>query len=98
MKTVTLKKKKTKNNNILIQNQQSENNNVNSNSNNRTLLVGCSFSGKTNFMLKILPVIQPDPDFYIITKMPSEQFRNSRIEFEEIGEQLKPLNEYKTLS
>ena len=64
------------------------------NNNNRTLLVGPSFSGKTYLMLKILSRIPPDRDIYIITKSPPEQFSNSKIKDKEIGEEIKPLNEY----
>ena len=62
--------------------------------NNRTLLVGPSFSGKTYFMLKILSRI-PDRDVFIITKSPPEQYSNSKIKIEEIGGEIKPVNEYK---
>ena len=61
--------------------------------NNRTLLVGPSFSGKTYLMLKILSRI-PDRDIYIITKSPPEQYINSKIKIKEIGDEIKPLNEY----
>ena len=37
---------------------------------------------------------KPNPDNYIITESPLEQFYNSQIKFEEIGEEVKPLNEY----
>ena len=60
-------KKKRKNN--LIQKPKIEN----GNNNNRTLLLGPSFSGKTNLMLKILSRIS-DRDIYIITKSPPEQY------------------------
>ena len=50
---VTQLKKRKHNNATSIQNQQPKIENVNTNSNNRTLLVGPSFSGKTNRMLKI---------------------------------------------
>ena len=61
--------------------------------NNRTLLVGPSFSGKTYLMLKILSRIS-DRDIYIITKSPPEQYTNSKIKIKEIGDEIKPLNEY----
>ena len=47
--------------------------------NNRTLLVGCSFSGKTYLMLKILSRIPPEQNIYKITKSHPEQFSNSKI-------------------
>ena len=81
-------KKKRKNN--LIQQPKIENGN---NNNNRTLLVGPSFSGKTYLMLKILSRI-PDRDNYIITKSNPEQYTNSKIKTKEIGDEIKPLNEY----
>ena len=80
-------KKKRKNN--LIQQPKIEND-IN---NNRTLLVGPSFSGKTYLMLKILSRIA-DRDIYIITKSPPEQYTNSKIKIKEIGDEIKPLNEY----
>ena len=61
--------------------------------NNRTLLVGPSFSGKTYLMLKILSRI-PCRDIYIITKLPPKQYANSKIKTKEIGNEIKPLNEY----
>ena len=66
---------------------------IENNNNNRTLLVGPSFSGKTYLMLKILSRI-PDRDIYIITKSPPEQYTNSKIKIKEIGDEIKPLNEY----
>ena len=56
-------------------------------------MVGPSFSSKTYLMLKILSRT-PDRDIYIITKSPPEQYSNSKIKNKEIGEELKPLNEY----
>ena len=67
-------RKKRKNN--LIQNKittPDQHPKIENNNNNRTLLVGCSFSGKTYLMLKILSRI-PDRDIYIITKSPPEQY------------------------
>ena len=89
-------KKKRKNN--LIQNKitishQPKIENYNNNNNNRTLLVGPSFSGKTYLMLKILSRIS-DRDNYIITKLPPEQYTNSKIKINEISDEIKPLNEY----
>ena len=82
-------KKKRKNN--LIQQPKIENGNeIN---NNRTLLVDPSFSGKTYLMLKILSRM-PDRDICIITKSPPEQYTNSKIKIKEIGNEIKPLNEY----
>ena len=66
---------------------------IENNNNNRTLLVGPYFSGKTYLMLKILSRI-PDRDIYIITKSPPEQYTNSKIKIKEIGDEIKPLNEY----
>ena len=82
-------KKKRKNN--LIQQPKIEKGN--NNFNNRTLLVGSAFSGKTNLMLKILSG-KIDQDIYIITKSPPEQYTNSKIKIKEIGDKIKPLNEY----
>ena len=80
-------KKKRKNN--IIQKPKIEND-IN---NNRTLLVGPSFSGKTYLMIKILSRI-PNRDICIITKSPPEQYTNSEIKIKEIGDEIKPLNEY----
>ena len=44
-------------------------------------------------MLKTLSRI-PDRDIYIITKSPPEQNPNSKIKIKEIGDEIKPLNEY----
>ena len=60
---------------------------------NRTILVGHSFLGKTCFTLKIFSRI-PNRDIYIITKSPPEQYSSSQIKIKEIGEEIKPLNEY----
>ena len=79
--------------------QDKTNSNViidNVNNNNRTLLVGPSFSGKTYLMLKILSRI-PERDIYIITKSPPEQYSNSKIKTKEIGDEIKPLNEYENV-
>ena len=56
-------------------------------------MVGCSFSGKTYLMLKILSRIS-DRDIYINTKSPPEQYTNSKIKIKEISDEIKPLNEY----
>ena len=45
-------------------------------------------------MLKILSRITPDRDIYLITKSTLEQKSNSKIKIKEIGEEIKPLNEY----
>ena len=82
---------KMKRKNNLIQQPKIENGN--DIKNNRTLLVGCSFSGKTHLMLKILSRM-PDRDVYIITKSPPEQYTNSKIKIKEISDEIKPLNEY----
>ena len=89
-------KKRRKNN--LVQNEitishQPKIENGNKNNNNRTLLVGPSFSDKTYLMLKILSRIS-DRDIYIITKSPHEQYTDSKIKIKEIGDEIKPLNEY----
>ena len=82
-------KKKRKNN--LIQQPKIENgNDIN---NNRTVVVGCSFAGKTHLMLKILSRMI-DRDIYIITKSPPEQYTNSEIKIKEISDEIRPLNEY----
>ena len=57
-------------------------------------LVGPTFSGRSYLMLKTLSRI-PDGDFYIITKSLSDQKFDSKIKIKEIGEEMKPLNEYK---
>ena len=46
--------------------------NVNTENYKRTLLVGCSFSGKTYLMLKIFSRIPPERNIYIITKSSRE--------------------------
>ena len=90
-------KKKRKNNlvqnEITISHQQPIIEHDNNNNNNRSLLVGPSFSGKTYLILKILSRI-PDRDIYIITKSPPEQYTNSKIKIKEIGDEIRPLNEY----
>ena len=43
-------------------------------------------------MLTILSRL-PDRDIYIITKSPPDQYSNSKIKIQEIGEETKPLNE-----
>ena len=58
---------------------------------NRTLFVGPFLQVK--LMLKILSRI-PDRDFYIITNSPPEQYSNCKSKMKEIGEKIKPLNEY----
>ena len=68
--------------------------NVNTENNKRTLLAGCSFSGKTYLMSEIFSRIPPDRNIYIITKSPREQFSNSEIKTKEISDEIKPLNEY----
>ena len=87
-------KKKRKNNLVLNEittsHQQPK---IENNNNNRTLLVGPSFSGKTNLMLKILSRIH-NQDIYIITKSPPERYTNSKIKIKEINDEIKPLNEY----
>ena len=91
------KKKRKININTLPPNEMIENVNTpqqpNFENNNRTLLVGPSFSGKTYLMLKILSRML-DRDIYIITKSPPEQYTNSKIKSKEIGDEIKPLNEY----
>ena len=67
---------------------------INTEKNNRTLLVGCSFSGKTYLMLKILSRIPPERNIYIIAKSPPEQYSNTKIKVKEISDEIKPLNEY----
>ena len=53
------------------------------------------FRKKTHFMLKFFSRLH-NQDFYIITNSPPEQFSNSKIKFTEIGEEIKPLNEYES--
>ena len=90
-------KKKRKNklvqNEITLSHQQPKIENYNNDNNNRTFLLGPSFSGKTHLILKTLSRI-PDRDIYIITKLPPEQYINSEIKIKEIGDEIKPLNEY----
>ena len=64
------------------------------NVNSRTLLVGCSFSGKTYLTLKILSRIPPEPNIFIITKSAPEQCSKSKIKIKEISDEIKPPNEY----
>ena len=85
--------KKKRKNKITISHQQPIIEKGNNNNNNRTLLVGPSFSGKTNLMLKILSRTS-DRDTYIITKSPPEQYTNSKIKIKEIRDELELLNEY----
>ena len=91
------KKKSKINNNTLPPNKIIDNVNTPQQSkfenNNRTLLVGPSFSGKTYLMLKILSRIS-DRDIFIITKSPPEQYTNSKIKIKEIGDEIRPLNQY----
>ena len=61
--------------------------------NNRTLIERASSSGKTYLVFKVLSRI-PDRDIYIITKSPLEQYSNTKLKIKEIGEEIKPLNEY----
>ena len=56
-------------------------------------MVGCSFAGKTHLILKILSRI-PNRDIYIIAKSPPDQYSNSKIEIEEISDEIKPVSEY----
>ena len=44
-------------------------------------------------MLKILSRM-PDRDIYKTTKSPPEQYSNSKVSIKEIGNEIKPLNEY----
>ena len=94
VRTVTIKKN---NNNNLNQNentashQQPKIDNINIIK--RTLILGPSFSGKTHLMLKILSRPR-DQEIYIIMKSPPKQYSNSKIKIKEIGEGMKPLNEY----
>ena len=67
--------------------------NVSTENNNRTLLVGCSFSGKTFLMLKILSRIPPERIIYKITKLLPEQYSNSKVKINEISDEIKPPNE-----
>ena len=62
--------------------------------NSRTLVVGCSFPGKTYLMLKFLSRIPHERNIYIITKSPPEQYSNSKIKRKKISDEIKPLNEY----
>ena len=56
-------------------------------------MVGPSFLGKTDLMLKILSQMI-DRDIYIITKSPPEQYTNSKIKIKELSDEIKPLSEY----
>ena len=82
---------KKRKNNLFHQPEIENGNDIN---NNRTILVGPSFSGKTNLILEIHSRIIPDRDIYIITKSPPEQYTNSRIKIKEISDEIKPLSEY----
>ena len=44
-------------------------------------------------MLQILSRIS-DRDIYIVTKLPPEQYSNSKTKIKEISDEIKPLNEY----
>ena len=68
--------------------------NVYTENSNRTLLGGCSFSGKTYLMLKILSRIPPERNIYLITRSPPEQCSTSKIKIKELSDEIKPLNEY----
>ena len=87
------RKKRKNNSNTLIQNQQPKNNNV---KNNRTLLVGRSVSGKTYLVLKILSRIR-DRHISITTKSTPEQYSISKNKFQQIGVEIKLLNEYENV-
>ena len=78
---------------ITTSHQQPKIENGNNNKNNRTLLVGPSFSGKTNLMIKFFSRI-PHRDIYIITKSPPEQYTNSKVKIKEISDEIKPVSEY----
>ena len=80
-------------NEITISHQQPIIENDNNNNNNRRLLVGPSFSGKTYVVLIFLSRMI-DRDIYIITKSPPQQYTNSKIKIKEIGDEIKPLNDY----
>ena len=89
-------KKKRKNN--LVRNEITNSDQqpiIENGNNNRTFLVGPSFSGKTYLMLKILSRMI-DRDIYIITKSPPEQYTNSKFKTKEIGDEIRPLNEYES--
>ena len=75
--------------------EKSKTDNVNTENNNRRVLVGCSFSGKTYLMLKILSRIPPERNIYRITKSPPEQYSNLKNKMKELGDEIKHLNEYK---
>ena len=85
---------KKNNNDTLIQYQQPKYDGVNKKNNNPSLLVGPSFSGKTNFILKILSRIPLDRAIYIITKSPLEQYPNPKIKIKEKSKETKFLNKY----
>ena len=57
-------------------------------------MVEPAFLGKTYLMLKILSRIPLDRDIYIIAKSPPGQYSNFKIKNKEIGDEIKPLNEY----
>ena len=59
----------------------------------RTLVIVPSFSIKTLLMLKILSRI-PNRDMYIINNSPFDQYSKNKIKIKDIGEEIKPLNEY----
>ena len=63
----------------------------------RTLFVGPFFSGETYLMLKTLSRL-PDRVISSITKSCPEQYSNSSSKIEEIGEEIKSLNEYNKTS
>ena len=59
-------------------------------------MVGPSVSGKTCLVLKIFSRI-PDRDFYRTTKSTLEQYSISKIKFQQIGKEIKLLNEYENV-
>ena len=83
--------KNKRKNKITVSYQQSKI--ENGNNNNQTRLVGPSFSGKANLMLKILSRI-PNRDIYLITKSPPEHYSKSKIKIKEISDEIKSLSEY----
>ena len=56
-------------------------------------MVGPSFSGETDFKLKILSRML-DRHIYLITQSPPEQYSHSKIKNNQKGEEIKSLTEY----
>ena len=61
--------------------------------NNRKVLLGPSFSGETPLLLKVLSRIS-DRNVLKFTRSPLEQYFNSKIKINEIGEEIESVNQW----